>query len=202
MIQSSDRRGWIGASDTSYVVGNWKTETFRRWWMTKMGLNFRPKFATKFTLAGTYYEHAILDTIPGVIKDKQIILPELSLRVNYDGIIEGDTIAIKEVKTHKEDKEFKVSKLYWRQAQVEIFAAEKYYGRPVSLDIVSYPMTEKHYRNYFLKIDKDMIRTTPVEKDPAFIGEYLPKLEYLKYCMEIGAFPTEGGYEEFKQRKS
>ena len=60
-------------------------------------------------------------------------------------------------------------------------------------------MSEKHYRNYFIPIDKDMIRTTPVEKDPAFIEEYLQKLEYLKHCMDIGAFPTEGGYEEFKQ---
>ena len=199
MIQSNDRRGWIGASDSSMVVGNWKTESFRKWWQQKLGLDGGIRFDTKFTLAGTHYEHAILDTIPSVIKDKQIILPELSLRVNYDGIIEGDTIVIKEVKTHKEEKEFKVSKLYWRQAQVEIFAAEKFYGRPVRLDIVSYPMTEKHYRNYFLPIDKELIRETPVERDPAFIGEYLPKLEYLKHCMEIGAFPTEGGYEAFKQ---
>lgn len=199
MISSQSRAWYIGASDSSMVVGNWKTETFRKWWQAKLGLDLRGRFDTKYTMAGTHYEHAILDTIPGVIKDKQIILPELSLRVNYDGIIEGDTIVIKEVKTHKEDKEFKVSKLYWRQAQVEIFAAEKYYGRPVRLDIVSYPMTEKHYRNYFIPIDKDMIRTTPVEKDPAFIGEYLQKLEYLKHCMDIGAFPTEGGYEVFKQ---
>ena len=199
MINSQNRAWYIGASDTSMVVGNWKTDTFRKWWQTKLGLDLRGRFDTKYTLAGTHYEHAILDTIPGVIKDKQIIIPELSLRVNYDGIVEGDEIVIKEVKTHKDDKEFKVSKAYWRQAQVEIYAAEQYYGKPVRLDIVSYPMSEKHYRNYFLKIDKDMIRETPVEKDPAFIGEYLPKLEYLKHCMEIGAFPTEEGYELWNQ---
>ena len=199
MISNQNRSWYIGASDSSMVVGNWKTETFRKWWQTKLGLDLRGRFDTKYTLAGTHYEHAILDTIPGVIKDKQIILPELSLRVNYDGIIEGDTIVIKEVKTHKEEKEFKVSKQYWRQAQVEIYAAEQYYGKPVRLDIVSYPMSEKHYRNYFIKVDKDMIRTTPVEKDPAFIGEYLKKLEYLKHCMDIGAFPTEGGYGLYRK---
>lgn len=202
MISNQNRAWYVGASDTSMVVGNWKTETFRKWWQTKLGLDLRERFDTKYTLAGTHYEHAILDTIPGVIMDKQIILPELSLRVNYDGIVEGDTIVIKEVKTHKEEKVFKVSKAYWRQAQVEIYAAEQYYGKPVRLDIVSYPMSENHYRNYFLKIDKDMIRETPVEKDPAFMGEYLPKLKYLKYCMEIGAFPTEDGYEKFKQQES
>lgn len=181
------------------VVGNWKTETFRKWWQTKLGLDLRERYDTIYTLAGTHYEHAILDAIPRVVKDKQIIIPELALRVNYDGIIEGSTIVIKEVKTHKEDKEFKVTKAYWRQAQIEMFVAEKYYKRPVRLDIVSYPMSEKHYKNYFLKIDKELIKETPVEIDPAFIGEYLSKLKYLKHCMEIGAFPTEDGYEKYKQ---
>lgn len=35
MISNHDRSGWIGASDTAMVMGNWDTETFRRWWATK-----------------------------------------------------------------------------------------------------------------------------------------------------------------------
>ena len=31
MIQSNDRSGYIGASDTSIVVGNWNTKTFEKY---------------------------------------------------------------------------------------------------------------------------------------------------------------------------
>ena len=39
MIQSQDRSGYIGASDTSMVVGNWNRKTFEKWWLEKLGLN-------------------------------------------------------------------------------------------------------------------------------------------------------------------
>ena len=39
MIQSQDRSYYIGASDTSMVVGNWATKTFEKWWLEKLGLN-------------------------------------------------------------------------------------------------------------------------------------------------------------------
>ena len=39
MIADQDRSGWFGASDTSYVMGNWHTKTFKDWWLKKMGLN-------------------------------------------------------------------------------------------------------------------------------------------------------------------
>lgn len=201
MIHSNDRGWWLGGSDASFVTGNWETDAFKKWWRSKVGLSIGDKFNNKYTLAGTYYEHAILDTIPGVIKDKQIKLPEYGLRVNYDGITERETIKIHEVKTHKADKEFKVSKIYWRQAQVEIFAAEIYYGKPVELDIVSYPLTEEHYKNYFLPIDRKMICRTPIEKSSIFIGDLIPKLLYLKHCMKIGSFPTEEDYEKFNITK-
>lgn len=193
MIKSTDRSGWFGASDTSFVVGNWKTESFRRWWQEKLGMNFGAKFQNKYTLAGTFYEHAILNTIPGIIKDKQIVLPDLRLRVNYDGMVD---LAIKEVKTYRENKEFKVTKGYFRQAQVEMFAAKSR-----DLEIVAYPLTQEHYKNYFIPIDKSRIKIFPVEYDEDFIGlEYLPKLEYLNKCLKVGAFPDmEAFNEEYKQ---
>ena len=194
MIASQDRSYWIGASDTSYVVGNWTTASFRTWWQSKLGMNFKPKFNNKYTRAGTHYEHKILDTIPFVEMDTQILFPEIGLRVNYDGIVGK---SIKEVKTYKADKEFKVSKTYWRQAQVEMFAADT-----TDLEILAYPMTEDHYKNYFIPVDPKKIGHFPVEYDQGFIeGEFLPKLIYLKHCMDIGAFPKKEEYIKWQDTK-
>ena len=191
MIASQDRSFFIGASDTSTVVGNWTTATFKKWWQEKLGMSCTPKFNNKYTLAGTHYEHAILGTIPFVEMDKQIIFPEIALRVNYDGMVGN---AIYEVKTYKADKEFKVSKNYWRQAQVEMFAADS-----TELEIVAYPMTEDHYKNYFIPIDVNLIQRFPIAYDQKFTeGEYLPKLIYLKHCMDVGIFPTKEDFKEWQ----
>lgn len=190
MIKDQKRALWIGASDSSYVTGNWKTETFRKWYKSKLGLTlFDRKWNTKYTLAGTYYEHAILMAIdPRMIMDVQITKPELGLRVNYDGML-GDTIY--EIKTHQISKEFKVSKSYWRQAQVEMFAAgtDKLY-------VVSCPMQDKHYDNFFLPISGGMLRYHPVKYDPRWIeNEYLPKLKYITECIKQGKYPQEAEFE-------
>lgn len=181
MIQNQDRSYYIGASDTSMVVGNWKTKTFEKWWLEKLGL-YKNNIKTDSMQAGTNYEHKILDAleIERLEKDKQIINGRL--RVNLDG--NTDT-CIYEVKTHSINKEFKVSKAYWRQAQVEMYAAKIY-----KLFIVSYGLEEKDYINYFNEIDKNRIKTTEVEYDEAFIkDEYLPKLKILSECLEKGVFP-------------
>ena len=37
MIRNQDRSKWFGASDTSIIMGRWHTETFKKWWLTKLG---------------------------------------------------------------------------------------------------------------------------------------------------------------------
>jgi hypothetical protein len=181
LIQSQDRSGYIGASDTSMVVGNWKTKTFEKWWLIKLGLN-KNNFSNEATKAGNNYEHKILDSleIEGLEKDKQIIIDRL--RVNLDG---NTSTCIYEVKTHNANKEFKVSKQYWRQAQVEMYASEIY-----RLYIVAYALEEKDYKNYFNNIEKRRVQLIPVEYDKNFIyKEYLPKLNILTKCLVKGEFP-------------
>lgn len=183
MIDRSEGRCfWIGASDTSYVVGNWNTKSFKKWWLEKLDLH-RNTLKTKAMLCGDAFEHKILKSIPEVTEmDKQIIHEELGLRVNYDGN-SADTIY--EVKTHK--KPFKVSKAYWRQAQVEMFA----FGTE-NLYIVSYQLTDEDYRNYFRPIDLDRLKFHKVEYNNDFIvNEYLPNLKILKECMDKGVMPNE-----------
>ena len=181
MIQSQDRSNYFGASDTSMVVGNWTTKTFEKWWLEKIGI-YKNTFSNESTKAGNNYEHKILDSleIEGLEKDKQIIIDRL--RVNLDG---NTNTCIYEVKTHNQEKEFKVSKQYWRQAQVEMYASNIH-----KLFIVAYGLIEKDYINYFNEIDKERLQLIPIEYDEKFIEkEYKPKLEILTTCLKEGVFP-------------
>ncbi len=182
MIQSQDRSYYIGASDTSIVVGNWRTKTFEKWWLEKLGLN-KSNLSTEAMKAGNNYEHKILESlkIEGLEMDKQIIMDRL--RVNLDG---NTNTCIYEVKTHKKEKEFKVSKQYWRQAQVEMYASKIH-----NLYIVAYALQESDYSNYFNKIDNSRIEKIKIDYDEQFIQEeYLPKLKILSECLEKGVFPN------------
>ncbi|MGF6376875.1 hypothetical protein M2140_001953 [Clostridiales Family XIII bacterium PM5-7] len=185
MIADKDRAWWFGASDTSMIVGNWKTATFKKWWLEKLALR-KNEINTKAMKCGNAYEGKILDAI-GCEKDLQLLLPDLSLRVNLDG---NTANMIYEVKTHKEDKEFKVSKNYWRQSQVEMFAFKEVRKILPYLFIVAYPLGEQEYLNYFTEVDIERAKFIPVAYDEKFIlNDYLPKLTYLKVCMERGAMP-------------
>lgn len=183
MIQSQDRSGFIGASDTNFVIGNWKTKTFENWWLEKLGLR-RNEIKTEAMQTGTNYEHKILDAleIEGLEKDKQII--KNKLRVNLDG---NTNNCIYEVKTYNSNKEFKVSKQYWRQAQVEMYASGIQ-----NLYIVAYGLVEDDYKNYFSTINKIRLSFYKVDYDEEFINkEYLPKLEFLSKCLKEGRYPDE-----------
>lgn len=182
MIQSQDRSMYFGASDTSMIVGNWKTKTFEKWWLEKIGLH-QNKLSNESIKAGNNYEHKILDAlnIDNLKKDNQIIIDRL--RVNLDGNTDN---CIYEVKTHNAEKEFKVSKMYWRQAQVEMYASGIH-----KLYIVAYGLVDKDYNNYFNKIDKDRIELIEIKYDEKFIeNEYLPKLKILTECLKDGKFPS------------
>lgn len=187
MIADQDRSGYFGASDTATIMGNWKTKTFASWWMQKLGLN-NERYTTVAMNAGTYFEHAILDAIGAQRKDHQILLPDLRLRVNLDGDDHGH---IYEVKTHRADKVFKVSKAYWQQVQVQAFAKLSEELVPPAIEIISYGLAEEDYRNFFNDIVPGRIRRHPVTYDPAFIQQYLRRLEYLAKCLEEGRWPRE-----------
>lgn len=194
MIQSQDRSGYIGASDTSMVVGNWNTKTFEKWWLEKIGI-YKNNLSNEAIKAGNNYEHKILDAleIEGLQKDSQIIKDRL--RVNLDG---NTNNCIYEVKTHRFDKEFKVSKQYWRQAQVEM------YGSGIKkLYIVAYGLVEKDYINYFNSIDKSRIEMFEIKYDEKFIQEeYIPRLKYLTKCLKEGRYPRMEEVNEITRNSS
>lgn len=189
MIDDKDRSGWFGASDTDYVIGNWETKSFYKWWLTKLGLN-KSDFENIAMNAGTHKEHQILEYIGVTETDKQILLPEIRLRVNLDGNTDN---TIYEVKTYSAEKLFKCPIKYKRQVWVQLYATKL-----KGAFIAAYGLTKEDYKNYFLPIDKDRLQLIPVEYNSAFIEEdYLPKLRYLAECLTAGRLPN---IEEFKQR--
>ena len=190
MIASKDRSYYIGASDTKYVVGNWDTLSFRRWYGVKLGI-YTMDYTSDAMKAGTAYEHRILDAlrITGLEKDRQIIKGRL--RVNLDGNT-GDTII--EVKTYRAGKPFKVSYVYREQVWVEMYATgiRRAY-------IVSYALEGKDYNNYYRDIDLERISWHPIWYNEQFIKDtYLPRFNYLSLCLDRGILPKEGGWEDVR----
>lgn len=189
MIASKDRSGWFGASDTDYVIGNWQTNSFVKWWLTKLDIN-RANFENIAMNAGTHKEHQILEYLGVTETDKQILLPELKLRINLDGnTLDTDY----EVKTHNAGKPFKCPIKYKRQVWVQMYGS-----RLKKAFVVAYGLTADDYKNYFLPIDKDRLQIIPIEYNADFIEkEYLPKLRYLAWCLECGKLPS---VEEFNTK--
>lgn len=187
MIHDHDRSGWFGASDTDRIMGNWNTKTFEKWWCEKIGLE-RNHFTNESMLAGTHFEHRILDfAAPLAEKDKQILLPNLRLRVNLDGNTES---TIYEVKTYRFEKGFKVPMKYKRQVWVQMYATgirEAY--------IIAYGLEEKDYKNFLSPIDKNRLSVFKIEYDEAFIQEYLRRLKILAECLRKGVFPVDNQRE-------
>lgn len=183
MIASQDRSGYFGASDVSFIVGNWKTKTFEKWWMQKLGIN-RDHFENRYTSAGTHYEHRILESLGIPMElDKQIIIEDLLLRVNLDG---NDSTTIYECKTYKFDNGFKMPKKYIEQVQVQMFASGLRKAK-----IVVYGLLEEDYDNYFNPIDSSRRKEYVIEHDERWINEvFLPKLRYLAKCLTEGRFPV------------
>lgn len=184
MIESHNRSGWFGASDTDKIIGNWATRSWTDWWLEKLGFPQR-RIETLAMNAGTHWEHRILDAIdPMMEKDRQVIISDLFLRVNLDGNT-NDTIH--EVKTYSAAKTFKVPPKYWRQVQVQMFATGFRKAK-----IQAYGLMEEEYHNYFLPVDLKRLETFDIEYDPAFItNKYLPKLERLAECLREGRIPEE-----------
>ena len=184
MIADHDRSGYIGASDTDKVIGNWKTKTWEKWWLQKLGIN-TDHFDNRYTVAGTNWEHRILDSLrlPDLELDKQIIIEDLKLRVNLDG---NTPFRIKEVKTYQWEKGFRVPQKYRNQVQVQMYVSGIF-----GADIVAYGLEAADYDNFFREIDRNRLQEIPVMYDLRWINTvYLPKLRILADCLKRGVFPN------------
>lgn len=185
MIKNKNRAGWFGASDTAKIMGNWNTKTFAKWWCEKLGF-IKNEFQTKYTLAGTYYEHKIAQSVSEIIGkkltlDRQVKFRKLKLRINLDC---EDKFEIHEIKTFKEqEEEWKCPKNYIMQVRVQMFFCKK------RGNIWAYPLKEENYINYFLPINKLKLIKIEIKQDEDFIKEYLKRLKYLANCLKENKYP-------------
>lgn len=185
MIQDHDRSGWFGASDVAFICGNWKTKTFLNWWMQKIGVN-RDHFDNQYTLAGTHFEHKILESlgVPGMRLDEQVRHEALLLRVNYDGLTDDCTY---ECKTYKLEKGWKMPKKYWQQVQVQMYAKGLQKGK-----VIAYGLEEADYNNFLRPIDPRRVIQEDIRYDPVWINTvFLPRLRVLADCLRKGIMPRE-----------
>lgn len=182
MIASKDRGYYFGASDTDKIIGKRTSATWMKWWLQKLSIN-RDHFDNVYTLAGTYFEHRILESLGVPMEfDKQFILEDLRLRVNLDGNTED---CIYECKTYKADKPFKMPRKYINQVQVQMFASGIHKAK-----IVVYGLLEEDYKNFFKPIDKSRVQIVDIKYDPVWIeNTYLPKLKILSLCLKKGVLP-------------
>ena len=195
MIANQDRSGFIGASDTKFVIGNWNTKTFEKWWLKKIGID-TSNFSNKYTLAGTHFEHKIIDSLnkKNIEKDKQIIKGRL--RVNLDA---NTSRCIYEIKTYRYSTGFEIEKHqdYIDQVQVQMYASGIHKAK-----IVAYGLEEKDYDNYFSEIKKDRISIFDIPYNEKWIEEvYLPRFKILEECLEKGIFPKKEEFENGKNSK-
>lgn len=192
MIKDLDRSGYIGASDTKFVMrDNHQTKSWVEWWETKLGSSVN-LVDTKYTRAGTIWEHPIIQSIDdGITTDGQIIIEDKRLRVNYDGYKDG---VIYEIKTHSVDKDFKVTKDYYGQCQVEMYVyqemSEMWFLPPFNkLYIVSYPLYDDDYYTFDPVVDPNRISQQEIKYDKKFIKEYLRRLKKLTKALKEGKYP-------------
>lgn len=79
-----------------------------------------------------------------------------------------------------------VTRPYWMQCQVQMFAAKK------PCKIAAYRLLEEDYQNFFNAIDPGRLTFHPIVYDKEFIqNQYLPRLRYLAWCLKRGKTPNE-----------
>jgi len=211
MISSYDRAYWIGCSDTKFVMAdNRTTKTWITWYNIKLGLDESLFSGSVYTRMGNVFEHPILQAIDEQMNmDRQLIIPKYNLRANLDGDLNGH---IYEVKTHRGDKAFDLSKQYYQQAQAEMFAwkqyikdSDKYCDWHIrehledfdGLTIVSYALNIEEYSaleqyesgEREVVIDKDRIKFHKVKYDKGFVSDYKSRLKRLAKKIREGDTP-------------
>ena len=185
MITDLSRDYFFGASDTYTIMMSFDSKTFQKWWQVKIGAE--ETFADNiYTRAGNLYEQPILDAL--LVPYRNEVFQVGQLRVNLDGRTDESVV---EVKTHK--NAFKLSKAYWMQCQVEMFASVN-----SKATLVAYQMTDDDYelaeKGLVDEIDLDRIETFEIEYDEDFILTYLDRVNYLSKCFEEEVIPSESDF--------
>ena len=181
MIRDHDRAYWFGASDSQKILTpNHYTKTWQSWWRVKCGLE-EPEFTgNRYTDAGTRFEHPILECFDKNINmDRQLIIKDLRLRVNYDGDLDG---VIFEVKTHRADRPFEITPYIYAQCQTQMYVWRECRDDFKRLYVLSYALVSDDYENVDPSVDDidfDRIKVHKVKYNKKHIKNYLKALSPL-----------------------
>lgn len=197
MITDFDRSGIIGASDTDYVVGNWTTKTFDRWWMEKVGLIEHEQVDNIYTTAGTLFEIPVLECMESaegiaIEKGQRVAWDNERVVVNLDGntldtIYEVKCVGIDKAMDYPQNVPIK----YWRQVQVQMLVTgiRKAYIVAYGLLGRDYEMIQSGQVPTVLDIEYERIFCKPINYDDEWLGEYQRKVNYLTRCLDTGEYP-------------
>lgn len=192
MIKNKDRSKWFGASDTAIIMSDFDTKTFRKWWLTKLGV-VSNNFSNIYTFVGSEKEHAILRRIAQntgreIKLDEQIKIRRYRLRVNFDGTTKDSIEEVKTTMLEKVDKALN-NEAYIQQVNVEMFAKKL-----DSAELWVYGLVDDDYKNVFLEIDNERLFKKVVKRDNEFLARYLQRLKYLCYCLKKRLMPSGNGF--------
>lgn len=181
MIQNHDRAYWFGASDSQKILTpNHDTKTWQAWWRVKCGVEEQEFTGNMYTDAGTRFEHPILECFDKKMNlDRQLIIDDLRLRVNYDGDLDG---AIFEVKTHRADRIFEITPYIYAQCQTQMYVWQQCRDDFKCLYVLSYALVSNDYNNSDPSIDDvdfDRIKAHRVKYNKKHIKRFLKCLKPL-----------------------
>lgn len=185
MITDLKRDYFFGASDTYTIMMSFDTKTFQKWWQIKIGAE--EAFTDNiYTRAGNLYEQPILDSL--LVPYRNEVFQVGQIKVNLDGRTDESVV---EVKTHK--NAFKLTKAYWMQCQVEMFASVN-----SKATLIAYQMTDEDYEaaeeGLICEIDLDRIEIFTIDYDEEFINRYLERVNYLTKCFREEVIPSESDF--------
>lgn len=198
MIKNQNRSKWFGASDTAMIMSNWSTESFKNWWLVKLGIT-QSHISSWVMDCGNIMEIPIIRFVEK-LENRKIHIGKhpyynfgLRLRCNYDGLRKNEVVEIKTSGTGFK----KVPKNYWQQCQVLMWRKKK-----ERTSLYLYLMRESDYLNpYFPELDKNRLVRHEIVFDKGFIvNEYLPRLRYLARCLRLKILPKEEDYVQYNNK--
>lgn len=202
IIDSSDRRRFIGGSDMNYVYGSYGSRSFKDWWGEKVTGVKAYKLGGKYIDTGTLLEASILEELG--IDEKY-----WSIKVIKEGTISGvntdafeydiDDPIIHEVKTAGIEKAgkwmmgYSLPIGYRRQVYHAMWVCGCRRGKIHVLGI-----KDDEYDNPFA-IDMDSrIYSFDLSIDDFDIGEHVMRIGFLTECFNDHIIPTDEQYKIYR----
>lgn len=195
IVEQSDRKRYIGASDNKYVSGSFDNKVFVDWWSYKIGMTdmISLDFLTPIR-SGNIIENIVLDylNISPEFRGVKKIIPGTHIGCNYDALLPTEVIEVKTMKAELAGDilvGYALPSIYKRQMDHEMYVAGL-----TSAKIYIMPLEKKDHINPF---DIDLEKLFFKEYRLPDISDYIKRLNYLDICFKEGSIPSDKEFEKF-----